>query len=46
MGCLGEEPKVRKGRGQGALESNKCGKIEGEGDKRGWSGKRRQILEK
>lgn len=29
MGCLGEEPKARKGRDQSALESNKCGKTKG-----------------
>lgn len=33
MGCLGEEPKGRKRRGQGGLGGNKHEKIEQKGDK-------------
>ena len=38
MGCYGveREPKMGKGKDQGSLGRNKCGKTEEKRDKRGW----------
>lgn len=37
MGSLGQEPKAGQGSGLGDFGRNKSGKIEGQGDKKGWS---------